>query len=169
MTTNTTSQEASAVICAGLFIIVTGDRAATHILAPDERTRFYEGTRFARAARDPETAMLNLVRSTFRDKEASFALPAHDYDQLKYLMDHYDGPAKEFVNALAASWRIGVPFQSFDDTDDGAHDRIPEAPIVPPAPAGSEQPQTIQAPLPQQAPPQESSLTIDNLLALASR
>lgn len=162
------SKEPGAVLCAGLFFVVTGETAVAHILSADEVTSFYAGTRYARDSRDPETSMLNLVQRTFRQKDASFALPAGNLDALVCYMDTYTGPAEDSVKRLAASWVAGVPFSGGSDSEDGgARDRMPEPPTPPPTPVGTQTPDTIKPSLePQQAP---DALTLDGLLALCAK
>ena len=164
MTTHQPQKEAGAVICPGLFILVTGDTATAHIIPPDDATLFCRGAVMAIDSQNPDGYLQDLIRRTFHVKDCLFALPAHDKGQLARLMDDYNGPSRDSVRALAASWLAGVPFTRFDQDDKGATDRIPKPPTPPPTPAGTNQPESIK---PQLKPTVEDTLTLDSLLALA--
>lgn len=157
MTTHNTSKETGAVICAGLFIVVSGNTATAHILMPEDVASVYSRMAMAIACRNVETAMQQATRLSFHVKDADFCLPADEKSKLETLFETYNGPAKDDVRRIAASWLGGVPFTSFDDNGKGAADRIPEPPTPPPTPAAGSEPELK---------PEPDNLSWDGLLAL---
>jgi hypothetical protein len=134
------SKPTPAVICEGLFFIVTGDTACAHLIPEHLVTRFYDGVAIAEKCRDPEAAMQMIIRDTFRVKDARAALPAPSFDALAFYMEEYKGPAQDSVRVLAAKYVAGRPWDTSDCTDPGTHDRMPVKPKTPEGPAGVAEP-----------------------------
>jgi hypothetical protein len=125
-----------ALICAGLFFVVTGDTAAAHLVTDDAVTRFYERVKIAEGCRKPDEAMRETLWHTFRVKDARVALPAPSYEALAFYFEHYEGPAQDAVRALAARYITGAVWAQ-GPQDPGAHDRIAPKPKTPQGPAGN--------------------------------
>lgn len=130
------SIELPAVVCAGLFFVVTDNAAAAHWITQDAVTRFYERVKIAEGCRKPDEAMRETLWHTFRVKDARLALPAPSREALDYYFEVYDGPARDAVSLLAARYIAGRPFTN-GATEPGSRDRITPKPKTPQGPAGN--------------------------------